>query len=107
MKEDVPFAADVLSWKIGVRKICLVKGHWSHLYPQPEVKVGDTGPGPGDYNPKPEASAAFKRALTATIWPDKTHMSMAAEIKKKMRKTRMIEVDEIAPLPEQVISPHS
>lgn len=71
LKEEPKFGDDVLPFSIGVRKVDLIKGHWSHLYPQPDLKVGDTGPGPGDYHPNIEASAAFKRPLSATIWPDK------------------------------------
>ena len=71
LKEEPKFGEDILPIWIGVRKVDLIKGHWSHLYPQKELEVGDTGPGPGDYNPNPDASAAYKRILTATIWPEK------------------------------------
>ena len=47
----------------------LIKGHWSHLWPKPEVT--DTGPGPGDYNPN---TFAFRpRSPTAYIEKPRPH----------------------------------
>ena len=47
-KPEPKFGDGAKEWSIGIRKVHLVKHHWSMLYPK---KKEGTGPGPADYYP--------------------------------------------------------